>query len=271
MIFRLSQKLNAKIKAGSLPALPLDENPFADWSAHLFVADRTQYIILSNTKSLYSTVMFGKGITNDSHFIERALGNIREFMEGDGQEFVYHRFIVPATASARFAKALDRSVTASMNDMVKHATYYLAQGDQSPIDVGTRLNEIPMSALKHDGSPYGFSREAFKELVGGIESCEKRVGPINQAQPTLASAEANLFGALFAFHKKIMTLLQESSLDDENLKVVSDRIKTLLDTATAEMKVTQQMNLTEKLGTAYEEAKRLVDELSGISGDGTHG
>ena len=60
MIFRLSQKLNSKIKAGPLPALPLDENQFADWSAHLFVVDRTQYIMLSNTKSLYSAVLPGK-------------------------------------------------------------------------------------------------------------------------------------------------------------------------------------------------------------------
>jgi hypothetical protein len=41
MIFRLSQKLNTKIKAGTLGAQALDENPFADWSAHLFSADRT--------------------------------------------------------------------------------------------------------------------------------------------------------------------------------------------------------------------------------------
>ena len=73
MIFRLSQKLCTKIKAGKLSETPLDENPFADWSAHLFVADRTQYIIVSNTKSLYSTVLFAKGITDDSRFIERAL------------------------------------------------------------------------------------------------------------------------------------------------------------------------------------------------------
>jgi hypothetical protein len=33
--------------------MPLDENPYADWSCHLFTADRTQYIILSNTASLY--------------------------------------------------------------------------------------------------------------------------------------------------------------------------------------------------------------------------
>ena len=30
MIFRLSEKLKAKIKAGTLATLPLDENPLAD-------------------------------------------------------------------------------------------------------------------------------------------------------------------------------------------------------------------------------------------------
>ena len=57
MIFRLSQKLCTKIDAGKLRHMPLDENPYADWSCHLFTADRTQYIILCNTASLYSCVM----------------------------------------------------------------------------------------------------------------------------------------------------------------------------------------------------------------------
>lgn len=54
MIFRLSQKLAKKLKVGALPSLPPDQNPYADWSANLFTADRTQYIILTNTQSLYS-------------------------------------------------------------------------------------------------------------------------------------------------------------------------------------------------------------------------
>jgi len=111
MIIRLSQKLNKKIKAGPLDTVTLDENPYADWSAHLFTVDRTQYIILSNTKSLYSCVMIGKGITDDSVFIERALSTIREFTEDDGQAFVYQRFIVPASGTVQFAKALNRSIT----------------------------------------------------------------------------------------------------------------------------------------------------------------
>ena len=58
MILRLSQKLAKKLKEGTLTSLPLDENHYADWSAHLFTADRTQYIIVTNTQSLYSVVMY---------------------------------------------------------------------------------------------------------------------------------------------------------------------------------------------------------------------
>lgn len=171
MIFRLSQKLNAKIKAGTLDVLPPHENPFADWSAHVFAADRTQYVLLSNTRSLYSTVMYGTGITNDNHFINRALSRIREFMVDDGQEFSYQRLIVPACASVRFAKALNRSVTGSMNDLIDHATVWLTEGDLSPHDVGFKLNDIPFSTLMDSkGSPYSKPREAFKAMMNSSGS-----------------------------------------------------------------------------------------------------
>ena len=168
MIFRLSQKLNAKIKADKLGDMPLDENQYADWSCHLFTADRTQYIIMSNTKSLYSCVMYGKGITDDSRFIERALSTIREFMEDDGQQFAYRKFIAPSSGTVSFAKAMNRSVTGSMNDHVQATKFYLAD-DMSPHEIGFRLNETPMSAL---GKPRGYQkpREAFKLLANSFES-----------------------------------------------------------------------------------------------------
>jgi len=107
MIFRLSQKLATKLKEGTLPSLPLDENSYTDWSAHLFTADRTQYIIVANTKSLYSVVMYGKGITDGDLFIARALSCLREFMEDDGQAFVYQRFIAPATGTVDWKRPID--------------------------------------------------------------------------------------------------------------------------------------------------------------------
>lgn len=160
MIFRLSQKLAKKLKEGTLASLPLDENPYADWSAHLFTADRTQYIIVTNTKSLYSVVLCGKGITNDRQFIERVLSTMREFMEDDGQAFIYRRWVAPASGSVRFGKALNRSVTGSMIDLVYHAKIWLTEGGLSPHDTGFKLNSIPMRALS-----YQYTREAFKSLV----------------------------------------------------------------------------------------------------------
>ena len=160
MILRLSQRINSKIKAGKLSEMPLDENHYADWSSHLFTADRTQYVMVTNTKSLYSCVMFGRGITDDSRFIERVLSSLREFTESDGQSFAYQRFIAPSSGTISFAKALNRSVTGSMNDMIYHARMWLIEEELSPFDVGFKLNQIPMSALE-----YANPRDAFKKLA----------------------------------------------------------------------------------------------------------
>lgn len=165
MILRLSQKLNTKIKAGTLPAMPLDENPYADWSCHLFTADRTQYILLSNTASLYSCVMYGRGITDDSRFIERALSTIREFMEDEGQSFIYQKFIAPASETVSFAKALDRKVTGSINELVVAATDSLKGGEVAPHDVGFDLNGLLLSAIATRGRDYATPKDAFQRLA----------------------------------------------------------------------------------------------------------
>jgi hypothetical protein len=170
MIFRSSETLAKKLKVGRLPSSLLDENPCADWSAHLFRADRAQYIIVSNTLSLYSVVLFGQGITDDSQFIGRALSALREFMEDDGQTFIYQRFIAPASARVRFAKALDRSVTGSINELVKFAKAWLEEGGVAPHDVGFRLNDFLLSAIassKKDA--YGKPNEAFRSLIDRLE------------------------------------------------------------------------------------------------------
>ena len=165
MILRLSQKLNTKIKAGKLREMPLDENPFADWSCHLFTADRTQYILLSNTASLYSCVMYGAGITCENRFIKRALSTIREFMEADGQALIYEKFIAPSSATVSFAKALNRKVTGSMNELVLAATDSLELNEIPPHDVGFNLNDLLLSAIAtKESRGYGRPKEAFKRI-----------------------------------------------------------------------------------------------------------
>ena len=154
MILRLSQKLNTKIKAGKLDAASMDENPYADWSCHLFNVSRTQFVILCNTASLYSCLLYAKGITQDGIFVRLAL--------------VYSNAIAPASGTIQFAKALNRSVTGSMNDLLVHAKYRLAEGE-SPHDVGVRLNDVLLSALATEESRgYGTPIDAFRYLAQSV-------------------------------------------------------------------------------------------------------
>jgi len=165
MIFRLTQKLCRKIKTGALAAAPLDENPYADWSARLFTADRTQYILLCNTASLYSIVIYGRGITDSSLFLDHAMQSIREAMIEDGLELIYMNFIAPVTGSATFHKSLDRAVIGSMNDFQWHAQYALASKGISTFELGRLLNNMPCKSLSTpEYSSFASPREALKCL-----------------------------------------------------------------------------------------------------------
>ena len=58
-----------------------------------------------------------------------------------------------------------------MNDLINHATAWLAEDDLSPLEVDVRLNGVLLSALARSESfPYGKPREAFKALVDGAGS-----------------------------------------------------------------------------------------------------
>jgi hypothetical protein len=149
MIIRLSHKLGRKIGVQPMQTLLLHSNPFADWSAHLFTVERAQYIILTNTTSLYSVITFGRGITNDGEFIGRMTSVLGEFLRDDGLAFIWQRLISPETTSVRFSKSLNRSVTGSINEMIQCAKYLLINRDMSPFEVSNDLNEMPMSMIEH--------------------------------------------------------------------------------------------------------------------------
>lgn len=166
MIFRLSQRLNQKLKTGTLEDLPLHQNPFADWSCHTFPANRRQYILLSNTKSLYSCVMPAKGVTNQKQFAENALNCIRDFTADDANQWAFRKFIAPEMETVQFAKSLNRSVTSSMNQLVDCAQGLLLECQMLPHEVGFKLKDFLLSSIaekKSDG--YGRPEDAFRRMV----------------------------------------------------------------------------------------------------------
>ncbi|MBZ0170497.1 hypothetical protein MELA_01277 [Candidatus Methylomirabilis lanthanidiphila] len=165
MILRISDDLARKIKDRPTRVLPLDRNPYADWSTRLFAESRTQYIMITNTVSLYTMVMFGAGIHDALTFTSRVTSYISEFTRADGFELIYERLISPSTLHVSFSKALNRRVTGSMNDLEFQAKIILARGTVSPWDVSLTLNEIPFSYLKYNGPRVEFHRMGLETGV----------------------------------------------------------------------------------------------------------
>jgi hypothetical protein len=159
MIIRITAKLGKKIGFTPSQILPLDDNPFTDWTADLFRADRTQYIILTNTVSLYSIVLYGRGITDDSIFLQRAISNLIENLGYDGFGFIAERIIAQNTFKISFSKSLNRAVTGSMNELIFQAKYYLEDEDTSPFSLCQKLNNVPLSYID-----YKSPKEAFSKL-----------------------------------------------------------------------------------------------------------
>jgi hypothetical protein len=162
MILRLTRALNDRLKGGPLVESLLHEDPLLDWSARTFEAGAAEYLLLCNTPSLYCVVLSDATFTDMNHFTDRMLGVVRSILDGAGRGAV-GRGIGPV----RFAKPLDRSVTGSLNELVAHATALLADRSMSVQEVGQRLNDVLLSALRRGDRKYGTPREAFAELVAG--------------------------------------------------------------------------------------------------------
>ena len=169
-----------------MPVLPFDQNrnPLLDWSAHLFTAQRIQYVILTNTASLYSMVMPGRGMTSDKKFIQEVLSSMREFMTMDGNKFIFEKHIEPQQREVFFSKIVDRRVTGSMNDLVFQAKVYLIEVQLSPFEVSSRLNESPMSYLNYDRPKDELQKLVLRDGESpGIEHRENNVIYINAVRP----------------------------------------------------------------------------------------
>ncbi|MCK5685468.1 hypothetical protein KAJ27_15155 [bacterium] len=160
MIIRLSSKLAKKIHVKPPAVVPADKNLYADWSTHLFTCGRTQYIIITNTASLYSAVMYGKGINNDSTFIKKTMNLLNEILTDDGFSIIFHNFIDPASETISFSKALNRSVTGSITELIYQAQLHIAEDGMSPYDVSDRLNGTLLSYIG-----YATPKEAFRNLL----------------------------------------------------------------------------------------------------------
>ena len=161
MIIRGTQKLfkKLKIKWLEIPTLDKSKNPFIDWSANFFQAGRTQYVIVSNTFSLFSVIYFGAGISDHNRFINHFFDVIRDICEDIDYSDIYSNFITPFSEHIKFSKIGDRAVNGSIVDLIHMSKHHILYQDLSPDETALKINEVPMSYLK-----YKTPIEAFKAM-----------------------------------------------------------------------------------------------------------
>jgi len=162
MIIRLTAKLGKKVGFSPIDSCRPDIDPFLDWVGHLFTAQRTQYIILSNTASLYSIIMPGRGVSNEKKLVRQGMSNMEEFMVKDGFEFIFRRQIAPYCRTIILSKVTDKKVLGSIVEMVREAQFWLIERDLSPFEAASKINTTIFSYLR-----YNHPKEVFAQLKPG--------------------------------------------------------------------------------------------------------
>lgn len=188
MIIRLTQKLAKKLKVTPI-ALPRAPGPLADWTANLFNVGRTQYILLTNSASLYATVLPGRGLNSPQAFTDRAIATLLDQLSVEGYAGIIEQLIAH-TAEIVFAKTDDRSLLGSMNDQVRCAMSYLERVGDTTSNATSKLNAMPMGALD-----YRFPQEALEGLVGLRPAVPQKQKTVVE-QPTFSEFETKRFTKL---------------------------------------------------------------------------
>jgi len=80
-------------------------------------------------------------------------------MGDDGYQFIRERLFIPEASTISIAKALNRTVIGSMNELVLYAQRILSAEEISPYDLSFKLNDILMSYIDYDRP-----REAFGKM-----------------------------------------------------------------------------------------------------------
>ena len=160
MVIRLSQQMMKKLHhLTTMTAEPAAE-PLCDWALHLFRHGHIHYILATNTRSLFSVVLLGRGITTGENLLTRLIPALREAHRGAGLEGAFEVSIAPHFDKVVWSKIGNRAVTGSMNEMIHHAKWILDEDDLGPLQLGDRINNNILSLIG-----YQKPAEAHREMA----------------------------------------------------------------------------------------------------------
>jgi hypothetical protein len=144
---------------------PHDDSPLGSWHINLFFRRRKKCLIFTNTRTLYSFVVENvkRAAVRDLAVLFRKELRRSLFHEEFNAEIM--KRVTSATENIQLARASNRSVLSSMNDLIwQHDGYTETveeQGCEDLVAVNRQINRTPMGTLQ-----YALPVEKFKELLG---------------------------------------------------------------------------------------------------------
>ena len=160
MIIRFTEKLAKKLKLG--PITKIDDkpdNPYLEWYANYFTANRVQYVMVTNAASLLTIVMYGRGMTDNDSFLKQVTSQLGDYLKEIDCELIFSRIIAPNFGMARLSKTADRSVLGTMKLMAEILKIKLEAVELCPMDLTEYINTNNFNAIDFQ-QPI----EAFKAL-----------------------------------------------------------------------------------------------------------
>ena len=149
MIIRFTQKLATKIKAPKLEYLEPSEEAILDWTANIFTAGKKQYILFTNSETLFSIIFPSAGINNSNKFIASLKNKLSEM-------FTLYRInskVIDQLLdfnSIEFSKNKDKSILGSMNEFVFQIKFYMSTWKLDSIQSTLKINSTIMGKINYD-------------------------------------------------------------------------------------------------------------------------
>lgn len=155
----------ADLSEAQLTKDPQDDSPLGSWHAHLFFRRRKKCLIFTNTRTLYSFVVENVKRADARNLAALFRKELRRSLFHEEFSAEIMRKVTSETENIQFARASNRSVLSSMNDLIwQHDGYAETveeQGREDLVAVNRQINRTPMGAMQ-----YALPVERFKELLG---------------------------------------------------------------------------------------------------------
>ncbi len=165
ILLHCTKKMMAEIglKESNLILASEPHSPLGTWCANIIYIDRKKCALFVNGATLTSFLIAGISRSELRQLPDQFAHHWRQFLSYECFPASVIETLIADCSKFAYAKAHDKSVLGSMNDIACHYKWYLLERTHSVAESIHELNRMPMGALK-----YEFPIEVLKKRVASL-------------------------------------------------------------------------------------------------------